>query len=410
MSEKRTHDEEKSGVEVENEGEVENQAGAESAGEMESGVEAESGSEPRTRFAEDRTYERLYEEAIPSVVSIYVTAETDGSRSDRGGPDGGGNPGHSPDGPRRSGAGSGFVYDGEGHLVTNQHVVSPPRRRGRPRSRGGAVGRRVDVRFSEGDWRTGEVVGVDPYTDLAVVRVEELPAYADPLPIAASNPAPGRRVAALGNPMGLDGTITKGIVSGTNRSTPSGAGFTIPDAIQTDAAINPGNSGGPLVTTRGEVVGVNRAKQGENIGFAVSPDIVNRVVPELIANGAYRHSYLNVRTVDVSPTVAEANELDEPTGVLVVDVRLGPASGGLRGCRGSRVVRGRDVPVGGDVIVGVDGRPVRSHEELTRYLITETSPDESVSVDLIRDGERLTERVTLAERPRPGTGEHVPVR
>ncbi|WP_253521201.1 S1C family serine protease [Halorussus vallis] len=351
----------------------------------------------------------MYEEAIPSVVSVYVTAETDFRRSDRDGP-GGGNPGHPPEGPRRSGAGSGFVYDDEGHLVTNQHVVSPPRRRGQSRERASAVGRRVDVRFSEGDWRTGEVVGVDPYTDLAVVRVEELPAYADPLPIAASNPAPGRRVAALGNPMGLDGTITKGIVSGTNRATPSGAGFTIPDAIQTDAAINPGNSGGPLVTTRGEVVGVNRAKQGENIGFAVSPDIVNRVVPELIADGAYRHSYLNVRTVDVSPTVAEANRLDEPAGVLVVDVRLGPASGGLRGCRGSRVVRGRDVPVGGDVIVGVDGRPVRSHEELTRYLITETSPDESVSVDLIRDGERLTERVTLAERPRPGTGGHVPVR
>jgi S1-C subfamily serine protease len=247
-------------------------------------------------------------------------------------------------------------------------------------------------------------VGADAYTDLAVVRVPDVPEYAVPLPVADENPVPGQRVAALGNPMGLDGTITAGIVSGTNRTTPTGVGlggggFTIPDAIQTDAAINPGNSGGPLVTLDGEVVGVNRAKQGENIGFAVSPAILARVLPELVERGAYRHSYLNVSTVDVSPTVAEANGLDEPTGVLVVDVRRGPASGGLVGCRGTRRVRGHEVPVGGDVVVGVSGREVRSHEELLRYLITETEPDETVPVELIRNGERVTERVTLGERP-----------
>ncbi|WP_435181982.1 S1C family serine protease [Halorussus sp. AFM4] len=340
-------------------------------------------------------YERLYREAIPSTVSVHAAVETD-------------------DGTRPAGTGSGFVYDDD-HVLTNQHVVTPPvPRRARRGGRGSdgrrsqsepprtAVGRLVEVRFSEGEWRTGEVVGADAYTDLAVVRVEDVPAYADPLPIADENPSPGQRVAALGNPMGLDGTITAGIVSGVNRTTPTGSGFTIPDTVQTDAAINPGNSGGPLVTMDGAVVGVNRAKQGENIGFAVSPAIVRRVVPELVANGEYRHSYLNVRTVNVSPTVAEANDLDEPAGVLVVDVRLGPASGGLRGCHGTRDVRGHEVPVGGDVIVGISGRQVRSHEELMRYLITETEPDEAVTVELIRHGDRVEEQITLGERPAPG--------
>lgn len=328
----------------------------------------------------EHTYETLYRNAIRSVVSVYVTP----GRSDRA----------------RGGAGSGFVYRVEeggagredsadefrtGHVVTNQHVV------------GGAS--EVELRFSEGDWRTGSVVGRDTYTDLAVVRVSDLPDYADALPMAEENPTPGQRVAALGNPMGLDGTITTGVVSGTNRSMPTGNGFAIPDTVQTDAAINPGNSGGPLVDLHGRVVGVNRAKGGDNIGFAVSTAIATRVLPALVAEGAYRHSYLKVQTYDVSPAVAEANGLEEPRGVLVVDVSLGPSSGALLGSTGSVRVRGREVPVGGDVIVGVNGHPVRSHEELLRYLITETEPGEEVTVDLVRDGERLTERLTLGERP-----------
>ncbi|WP_433631554.1 S1C family serine protease [Halomicrococcus sp. NG-SE-24] len=322
------------------------------------------------------TYQHLYRETIPSVVSVYVT------------------PGSDPEGVR-TGAGSGFVYDfdtddDEGHdgfVVTNAHVV--------------ADAEEVELRFSEGDWRAGRVVGRDAYTDLAVVAVADLPAYTTPLPVATESPEPGQRVAALGNPMGLDGTITTGVVSGVNRSVVTGIGFTIPDTVQTDAAINPGNSGGPLVTTTGEVVGVNRAKQGENIGFAISAAIVSRVVPNLVVDGYYRHSYLKVATLDVSPVVAEANGLPDAGGVLVVDVRLGPASGALVDCTGTRSVRGREIPVGGDVIVGVDGQEVRSHEELTRYLITETSPGERVTVDLRRDGDALSEEVTLGERPRP---------
>jgi S1-C subfamily serine protease len=325
--------------------------------------------------------ERLYRDVIPSVVSIYVSR----------------------DGPGM-GSGSGFVTEG-GHVVTNQHVV-------------GTVDD-VELRFSDGSWRTGRVVGTDVYTDLAVVHVDDLPATASPLTVARENPQPGRRVAALGNPLGLDGSITTGIVSGASRSMPTSNGFAIPDVVQTDAAINPGNSGGPLVGVRDvedvenagdagdeaevayEVVGVNRARQGDGIGFAVSPAIVDRVVPALVADGEYRHSYLRTRTLDVTPTVAEANGLDRPRGVLVVDVGDGTEGDDLRGSRYTRTVRGREIPVGGDIIVGIDGREVHTHEELMRFLITETRPDEPVEIDVLRDGEPTVLSVVLGERPQP---------
>ena len=357
---------------------------------------------------EQLTYEQLYSETIPSVVSVYVTPR-DANGSTRVGAGSGfiygydGNEAENEDGATSGDGmisgeettnGDGWVsgsVETNGYVVTNRHVV------------GGAE--EVELRFSEGDWRTGRVVGRDDGTDLAVVEVADLPAYATPLPVAEDAPKPGQRVVALGNPMGLDGTITRGIVSGTNRSLPTGNGFAIPDTVQTDAAINPGNSGGPLVTLDGEVVGVNRARQGDGIGFAISGAIVSRVVPHLIETGYYRHPFLKISTVDVSPLVAEANELAETRGVLVVDVRLGPASGALVGCESVRTVRGRDVPVGGDVIVGLDGTVVRSHEELMRHLLIETRPGERVDVELVRGGRRLTETVVLGERPKaPGRG------
>jgi S1-C subfamily serine protease len=315
--------------------------------------------------------ERLYRDVIPSVVSIYV---------------GGSGPG--------MGSGSGFVYD-DRHVLTNEHVT--------------AGQETVELRFSDGQWRTGRVVGEDAYTDLAVVEVANLPARATPLTVARENPNPGRPVAALGNPLGLDGSITAGIVSGANRSMATSNGFAIPDVVQTDAPINPGNSGGPLVAVAAdadpadpayEVVGVNRAKSGDNIGFAVSPAIVGRVVPELVDAGRYRHSYLRARTLDVTPTVAEANGLDDPRGVLVVEVAAGPTGGdSLRGSPDTRTLRGRTVPVGGDVIVGINDHELRAHEELMRYLITETRPGEPISVEVLRDGEPRTLSLVLGERP-----------
>ena len=314
-------------------------------------------------MTQDIDFRELYRDVIPAVVSVY--RGTGGT----------------------SGAGSGFVYD-ERHVVTNEHVV-----------RGVDA---LDVRFADGAWRSGEVVGRDAYTDLAVVRVEDLPESAAPLAVSASNPDPGTPVAALGNPLGLDGSITVGIVSGANRSMGSAGGFAIPDIVQTDAPINPGNSGGPLVTVGEggyEVVGVNRAKTGDNVGFAVSPEIVTRVVPDLLAEGRFRHSFLRTRTIDVTPSVAAANGLDDPRGVLVVEVRGDVGGDGLRGCSRSVDVEGRAVPVGGDVVVGVGGEPVRTHEELMRHLIAETRPGEPLSVDVLRDGDPVTLTVTLDERP-----------
>ena len=319
-------------------------------------------------MAANTTISELYQQAIPSVVSVYVTGDLRRRR--------------------RGGAGSGFVVE-DGYVVTNQHVVGDTDY--------------VELRFHDGQWRTGEVVGDDPYTDLAVVAVEDLPEDAVPLEIAEENPEPGERVAAIGNPMGLDGTITVGYVSGTNRSSPTGTGFTIPETVQTDAAVNPGNSGGPLLRLDGTVVGVNRARGGDNIGFAIAPVIVNRVLPALVETGVFRPAYLNVRTVDVSPTVAEANRLDDPTGVLVIDVGDRVAQSAIRGCDRVVRVRGREVPTGGDVIVGIDDHPVRSTEELTSYLLTDTDPGDEVTVRLVRDGEEVTETVTLAERPMPGS-------
>ena len=312
--------------------------------------------------------EELYRRVIPSVVSVYVGR--DGDRA----------------GQRTRGAGSGFVY-GDGYVVTNDHVV------------GGTE--HVELRFHDGQWRTGELVGSDPYTDLAVIAVDDLLTDAAALPIADSNPEPGERVVAIGNPMGLHGTITVGYVSGTERATPTESGFSLPETIQTDAAINPGNSGGPLLTLDGIVVGINRAKAGENIGFAIGPSIARRVVPALIEGGTFRPAYLSVRTLDVSPTAAEANDLAEPIGVLVVDVGEEYAGDLLRGCDRVAHVRNREVPVGGDVIVGIDDRPVRSTEELTSYLLTAVSPQETVTLSIHRDGVERSLKVTAGERPAP---------
>ncbi|WP_049968264.1 S1C family serine protease [Haloferax prahovense] len=329
-------------------------------------------------------FEALYRDVIPSFVSVYV-----GGRR------------------RPGGAGSAFVYD-DRHLVTNEHVS---------RLADASDAGRVELRFADGSWRVGEVVGADAYTDLAVVAVDDLPEDAAALPLATENPAPGRSVAALGNPLGLDGSISAGIVSGANRSLPTSNGFAIPDVVQTDAPINPGNSGGPLVgfaapegdsTADGgdtadpayEVVGVNRAKQGDNIGFAVSPVIANRILPALVADGRYRHSYLRARTLDVTPTVAEVNGLDAPHGVLVVDAAGADGDEGfLHGCHESADYRGSPIPVGGDVLVAIEGNPVRTHEELMRYLITETRPGEPVAVGIVREGDPLTLVVELDERP-----------
>lgn len=285
------------------------------------------------------------------------------------------------------GGGSGFAWDAE-HLVTNQHVV--------------AGGNEVEIRFARDDWRDGEVVATDVYSDLAVVRVEEMPDYATPLSLVEEEPPIGTEVVALGNPFGLGESVSSGIVSGLNRSLPAANDFTIADAVQTDAAVNPGNSGGPLVTLEGRVVGVINSGAGNDIGFAISAALMRRVVPALIEDGDYSHSFVGIRLVGVTPTVAEANDLEEVTGVLVVEVTDdGPSEGVLQGADDAAVVNGRRVPVGGDVIVEMAGVPITDPEALSTFLALNTSPGDTVPTVVLRDGERVEVDVELGRRPEP---------
>lgn len=322
------------------------------------------GGEPTATAAAESPYTRVYRDAIGSVVLVQVAGPTLGSQ------------------------GSGFVLDRAGHVLTNQHVV--------------ADAQRIDLRFSDGSWRTASVIGTDVYSDLAVLSVDG-PADAAALPFVDRPPAIGTEVVAIGSPFGLEKSLTTGVVSGTNRAIPTRAGFTIPAAVQTDAAVNPGNSGGPLVTLDGEVVGVIRSGGGENIGFAISAALVQRVAPALIERGEYEHPYMGVGILDVSPTLADAIGLDRVTGVLVTEVvEDGPSDGVLRGTTGTEEVDGVDVPVGGDVIVAMDGRAVPTGGALGRYLALETRPGQTVAVDVVRDGEERTVDLTLGARPPPG--------
>ena len=286
-----------------------------------------------------------------------------------------------------AGTGSAFVYDDE-HLVTNQHVVEDAED--------------IEVRFARGDWRDGEVVGTDVYSDLAVVRVEEVPDYATPLDLVESDPPIGAEVVALGNPFGLGESVSAGIVSGVDRSLPSVNDFVIADTVQTDAAANPGNSGGPLVTLDGRVVGVVTAGRGNDVNFAVSAALVRRVVPALLEDGSYEHSYVGIGLTSVTPTVAEANDLEAVRGVLVVEVvEDGPSDGVLQGSPDSSTVNGQQVPVGGDVISEMAGRSIPTQDALSTFLALNTSPGDTVPTVVLRDGERVEVDVELGVRPDP---------
>ncbi|WP_299237304.1 S1C family serine protease [Natronomonas sp.] len=285
-----------------------------------------------------------------------------------------------------SGGGSGFVHDGV--VVTNQHVVRDADT--------------IGVRFENGEWREAGVTATDVYADLAVLSTD-IPSYATPLSLVESVPPVGTEVLALGSPFGLESSVSTGIISGRNRSVPNGqTGFPIPNTVQTDAGLDPGNSGGPLVTMEGEVTGINVAGAGTSVGFAVSPLLAGRVIPELVDTGGYEHPFLGVRLLGVTPRVAEANGLGEPRGVLVVETTEdGPAAGSLRGATGEATVDGRPVPTGGDVIVGLAGDRIDTEADLGTTLALRLSPGDRVEATVIRDGERRTVDVEIGSRPEP---------
>jgi Trypsin-like serine proteases, typically periplasmic, contain C-terminal PDZ domain len=291
--------------------------------------------------------------------------------------------------------GSGFIYDSQGHVVTNNHVVEG--------------GERFYVYFLDGSAYEASLVGRDPDSDLAVLRLVLGGKSPTLKPLKLGNSSElriGEQIIVIGNPFELAGTVTTGIVSQKGRLLPSGRGYLIPSVIQIDAAINPGNSGGPVLNLKGEVVGVATAiesvtGQFAGIGYAVSSNVVKRIVPALIENGRYRYSYLGITGSEINELVANALGVDVKKGLLVESVASsGPAArAGIRGGTRTLQVAGKSYLVGGDIIVGINGTPVNSMDDLLTYLVERTSPGDLIVLTIIRDGSRIDVPVTLGERP-----------
>ncbi|WP_114577889.1 S1C family serine protease [Saliphagus sp. LR7] len=332
------------------------------------GTATEAGENATDPAADADVYHEVYEAVVGSVTFLQVGGVEDPRTGNQG-----------------QGQGSGFLYD-DRHVVTNQHVV--------------VNGDEVDVRYTNGDWATTEILGSDRYSDLAVLEVDHVPEDAEPLGLATDSPRVGQEVLAIGNPFGLEGSMSQGIVSGVDRTLEMpGQGFAYPNVVQTDAGINPGNSGGPLVDLEGEVVGVINAAGGDNVGFAISAALTDRVVPALIEEGEYRHPVLGISHVPVDPTIAEENDLPEADGVIVYDVVDGGPADGVLEPSPNQVQRGGSaVPVGGDVVLELAGESTPDGHALARVLALQTSPGETVPVRVYRDGEETTVEVTLGAR------------
>jgi len=290
----------------------------------------------------------------------------------------------------QEGTGSGFVIDRKGHIVTNNHVVE------------GAD--EVHVTLADGTRVPAEIVGTDPYNDLAVIKIDVPPDKLYPVELGSSvDLRVGQRAIAIGNPFGLDRTLTTGVISSLGRPLEVENGQVIYNVIQTDAAINPGNSGGPLLDSRGRVIGVNTAIRtgAENIGFAIPVDTVKRVVPELIEKGRYRHPWLGDLSYSIDSELAQSLGLSVDKGILIAQIyRDSPAAkAGLRGGNRQVIVGNRRIIAGGDIIVAIDGRPVKSNEDLTVYMETETQVGQVVELTILRGDQEMTIEVELGEVP-----------
>lgn len=327
----------------------------------------------------DSLMTELYKRVSPGVVSVMVQTNAGNS------------------------TGSGFVYDRDGHIVTNYHVVE-----------GASL---VEVDFSSGYKARGEVIGTDLDSDLAVVKVAAPGEVLLPLEMGDSSIVQvGQTVVAIGNPFGLSGTMTVGIVSAKGRTlesmrqTEGGTFFTAGDIIQTDAAINPGNSGGPLINLNGEVIGVNRAISttsttvtgdplNSGIGFAISGNIVKKVVPVLIERGSYDYPYLGITSrEDLTLDMIEELDLPRHTGAYIISVTQGgPAdTAGLRG--GSQTTVYPGLAKGGDLIIEIDGLPVTSFGQMLSYLINNKNPGDQITLVVLRSGQEREVTVTLGKR------------
>ncbi len=338
-------------------------------------------------------YEAIYQHVNPSVVTIMISSQVSGQ----------GNGQNSQGQVVPTAEGSGFIWDTAGHIVTNNHVIQ------------GAA--RISVTFSDGSSYDAKLVGADPNSDLAVIQVTGVPAaLLKPVSVGDSTQVKvGQLVVAIGNPYGLSNTMTTGIVSGIGRSIQAGANnsqnssttapsFSIPDVIQTDAAINPGNSGGVLVDMSGALIGVPsqiELASGSNsgVGFAIPSAIVSRVVPQLISTGTAAHSYLGFSGGTITADVISALNLQAgQQGILVASVVAGgPAE--KAGLQGATVDANGNPTAAGDIITGINGKPVTTFEDLVSYLANSTQPGQAVTLNVLRNGKDIQVKVTLGTQP-----------
>ena len=290
--------------------------------------------------------------------------------------------------------GSGFVFDLFGNIITNAHVIDNADN--------------ITVTFLDGSQYNASIVGMDKFTDIAVINVEEKPDYLHPLEIGDSSALKvGEPVAAIGNPFGLSGSMTSGIVSQIGRLLPShDTGFSIPNVIQTDAAINPGNSGGPLLNMNGKVMGINTAiqsgtGQSAGIGFAVPSNTISKVVPVLITEGKYSHPWIGISGQDINPDLAKIRNLNHSKGFLIVTVIPdSPAEmAGLKGVSEIEKIDNKEYPKDGDIIISVDGKEVRKISDILIHLQEEKSVGDEMILGIIRNGEQMNVILTLVVRP-----------
>ncbi len=357
------------------------------------------------------TFEQIYTAVNPSVVNIHVIeggTNVGGGNGGNGGngngqPGGNGNPfGFAP----QAALGSGFVWDANGDIVTNNHVVD------------GAT--KITVTFADGTTVEATRVGNDPNADLAVIKVNVAAGELHPVQLADSTQVKVGQVAiAIGNPFGLSGTMTQGIISGLSRSLPvansssalgsSTGTYSIPDIIQTDAAINPGNSGGVLVDDQGHVLGVTAAIESQagtssGVGFVIPAAIVQKVVPALIQSGHYDHPWLGITGTTLTPDLAQAMNLKaEQQGVLVISTAANSpaAKAGVQGSQQPATINGQAEQVGGDVITALNGQTIKRFEDLASYLLDSTQAGQSVTLTVLRQGQTQTLQVTLGVLPTP---------
>ena len=321
----------------------------------------------------------IYSTSLPSIVHIKVRQTVQGFFQNQ----------------EQTGEGSGFIWDTEGNIVTNYHVV--------------ASASIVDVEFADGSQYPASVIGLDPNSDLAIIKVNSNGKILTPLNLGDStNVKVGNHTIVIGSPFGQEFSMSSGIVSAIKRTVPSqNTLFSIPNVIQTDAAINPGNSGGPLLDIEGNVIGINsqiisRSGGNQGIGFAIPINSVKKIIPTLIRGEKFEYPYIGITGMDLNSNIKNALEIDlNVNGVMVVDVVKGsPADlGGLSGYTGTVSDNNNSYPSGGDILTAINTIPIKSMGDLLTLLFSDYSPGDSITFTILRDSDSLDLDITLISRP-----------